>query len=464
MPAENAVPVRSRDTLRRGLVLLTLCLGVLIAQIDTSVVNLAVQPIGRSFSANVPTLQWVVDGYNLPYALFLLTGGLLADLYGRRRTFVAGVLVFSAGCLVCGLAPSSGALIVGRVVSGLGAALLLPASLAILRVVWTDRTARGHALGVWAGCNGLAFAVGPTLGGVLIACLGWRSVFLRVLPPATWALLRARRAAPDAAAPPGRRFDLAGQALGAIALGGFALAAIEGRSHPGALAVALPAALAGAALFVTVERRRGETALVPLTLFRQRAFVGAVTATTSMTFGMYGLIFLLPLAWQTGANGAAPLAPVAAGLSLAPMALAFALLSGRSGALTERFGARTMAAGGTALIGVGLWVASLTAAGRPMWLAQVGLLLSGLGMGTNSGPLLGVAVASAPVARSGTASALINVARMAGATLGVALLGTIFAACDGGSGGLRAALFVGGAVQLVGATVAWASIGEAARQ
>lgn len=160
----------------RRLILLTLCLGVLVAQIDTSVVNLAVRPIGDALGVGVSALQWVMDGYNLAYALFLLTGGLLGDLYGRRRIFITGAAGFSAGCLVCGLAPNAVVLILGRVLAGLGAALLIPASLAILRVVWTEPVERGRALGVWAGCNGLAFAIGPILGGFLIESLGWRSV------------------------------------------------------------------------------------------------------------------------------------------------------------------------------------------------------------------------------------------------------------------------------------------------
>ncbi len=443
---------------RRGAVLVTLCLGVLIAQIDTSVVNLAVRPISDALGVGVAALQWVVDGYNLAYALLLLTGGLLGDLYGRRRIFVAGVAVFSLGCLGCGLAPNVAVLILGRAVAGLGAALLLPSSLAILRVIWTDPAGRGRALGIWAGCNGLAFALGPTLGGLLIEGFGWRSVFLIVLPVGALACVLAWRSVPESADPKGRSFDLGGQVLGALALGGLALAAIEGREAPHLLVVVLPLAVVATALFLWVERRQGEAALVPLDLFRQRAFVGAVVATAAMTFGMYGLLFLVPLSWQGGANGTAPLTPVDAGLGLLPMALAFVLVSSRSGALVQRVGARATTAGGTALIGAGLLVMALTEAGRPMSLAQVGLLLAGIGMGVNTAPLLGVAVAAVPSARSGTASALINVARMVGATLGVAVLGALYALKGSGVAGLTTAMLAGGSVQLTGAAVAWVMI------
>ena len=445
---------------RRGLILLTLCLGVLIAQVDTSVVNLALRRIGEELDAGVAPLQWVVDGYNLSYALFLLTGGLLADLYGRCKIFVGGVLVFSAGCLICGLSADAGVLIFGRIVAGLGAAMLQPASLAILRVVWTDVRERGHALGIWASCNGLAFAIGPTIGGLLIEGFGWRSVFLVVLPLGIGAVLLARRYVPESFDPSGRHGDLLGQTLAAIALGGLALATIEGREHPLVCAVALPIAIMAAALFVVAERLHGGGALVPSGLFRKPAFTGAIAATAAMTFGMYGLLFLVPLSWQ--GSDTAPLSAVAAGLALMPMALAFVGVSQYSGMLAERVGARIATAGGTGIVGLGLMIVALTTSGRPIWLAEAGLVLAGIGMGINTGPLMGVGVAAVPAARSGTASSLINVARMVGATIGVAMLGALYALLGGGPTGFTVALAIGGLVQLTGAAVAWATVPETA--
>ena len=256
-------------------------------------------------------------------------------------------------------------------------------------MIWTDPAERGRALGIWAGCNGLAFALGPTLGGLLIEGFGWRSVFLIVLPVDALACVLAWRSVPESADPKGRSFDLGGQVLGALALGGLALAAIEGREAPRLLVVVLPLAVVATALFLWAERQQGEAALVPLDLSRQRASIGAVAATAAMTFGMYGLLFLVPLSWQGGASGAAALTPVEAGLGLRPMALAFVLASSRSGALVHRVGARATTAGGTALIGAGLLVMALTEAGRPMSLAQTGLLLAGIGMGVNTAPLMG---------------------------------------------------------------------------
>lgn len=453
------MPVARHATERRGLILLTLCLGVLIAQVDTSVVNLALNPIGEGLHIGIAALQWVVDGYNLTYALFLLTGGLLADLHGRRQIFVCGILIFSAGCLVCGLAPDPTALIFGRVVAGLGAAMLLPASLAILRVVWSEPRERGHALGIWAGCNGLAFVIGPTVGGLLIDSFGWRSIFLIVLPIGASACVLAWRYLPESADPDGRHGDVLGQILAAITLGGVALATIEGRDSPLIFAAALPLAAIAAILFVVVERHHGDAALVPPDLFRQRAFAGAIAATAAMTFGMYGLLFLVPLSWQ---GASVPLSPVSAGIALMPMALVFVGVSQGSGALAQRFGARIATSGGTAIIGLGLMVVALTTAGRPIWLAEIGLVMAGFGMGINTGPLMGVAVSAVPAARSGTASALINVARMVGATLGVAMLGALYAVLQGGARGLSAALLIGGLVQIIGATIAWATVPKTA--
>lgn len=438
----------------RTLVLCAMCLGVLIAQIDTSVVNLATHAIGATFGAGMAPLQWVLDAYNLAYATLLLSGGLVADLYGRRRTFAIGAAIMALGSLACAVAPDIAVLITGRAVAGLGAALLLPSSLAIIRVVWPEPVARGRVLGVWASCNGLAFAIGPTVGGLLIEGYGWRSVFLLVVPLATAAFALACFAVPESANPKGRHFDLPGQTLGALALGGLAWAAIA--FHEGGMGWAVAALIAAPALplFLWVEHRQGAAALVPLDLFRIPAFGGAITATAAMTFGIYGMIFLLPLNWQSVGD----LTPRGAGLALLPVSLTFFVLSTQSGRLAQRLGFRAMTAGGTALIGIGLLIVAATEAGSPMLLAQCGLVLAGLGMGLNTGPLYGIAVGSVGQERAGTASSLINVARMTGATLGVALLGTVSGLLHGNAAGLRAAMLTGGIVQLCGALVAFATV------
>ncbi|MGP8444935.1 MFS transporter [Burkholderia vietnamiensis] len=423
-----------RVATRRGVTLVTLCIAVLVAQVDTAVVNLATRAIGAYFHAGVGALQWVVDSYNLTYAVLLLSGGLLADLYGRRRIFMAGAAVFSVASLLCALAPSA-------------AVLLLPASLAIVRVVWRDPVERGRALGVWAACNGVAMAIGPTLGGVLIRHFGWRSIFFVVVPLSVATILLAIRAVPESSDSRGRHFDGGAQVTGALALGSLAYAAIVFRDARIGSAIAGCVAIASFIGFVAIERRHRDAALVPLDLFRAGAFRGAIAATTGMTFGMYGVLFLLPLMWQSTGR----LDSTGAGLALLPMALVFVAVSPCSGRLSERIGTRTTTAGGVAVIACALAAIGASAASPQLLGAEIGLALTGLGMGIATGPLMTVAVGAVDAARSGTASALVNVARMTGPTLGIAVLGTLFAVAHGGIAGLRVAMLVGAAVQLAGA-------------
>jgi EmrB/QacA subfamily drug resistance transporter len=433
--------------------LLTLCLAVLVAQLDTAVVNLGTHRIGGYFHASVGALQWVVDAYNLTYAVLLLTGGLLADLFGRRRTFIVGAAIFTVASLLCAFSPSIGMLIGARAIAGVGAALLIPASLAITRVIWRDARERGRALGIWAGCNGVALAIGPTLGGVLIERFGWRSIFLVVVPVSVAAVVLALRTLPESADPRGRSFDGRGQALGAVGLGAIAFAAIEAHTSVWPALIGCLVAVVCVGSFIFAEKRVGSAALVPLELFSSRRFTAASVATTAMTFGMYGVIFLLPLTWQSSRGLSATLA----GIALIPMALVFVIVSPFSGKLTERFGVRFTTAGGVAIVGVGLLLIGATAGQASLLCAEIGLALTGVGMGLATGPLMGEAVGAVAAARSGTASALINVARMVGATVGVASLGAVYAVFKGGPEGLRFAMILGGAAQLSGATFAWVS-------
>jgi EmrB/QacA subfamily drug resistance transporter len=423
----------------------------MLAQIDTSVVNLAIHSIGVQLRATIAGLQWILDAYNLTYAILLLTGGLLADIYGRQRVFVLGAAIFAGGSVVCAAAPDIFTLVSGRAITGAGAALLLPASLAILRVEWPEQRDRNRALGVWASCNGLAFVIGPTVGGILADTFGWRSVFLIAIPFSLASIGLALRVIRESSNPTERHFDAIGQTCGAVTLGGLALSAITSAHDRLIAGIALAASAIGLVLFVLTERRHGQRAMVPIDLFHHRSFTGALTATAAMTFGMYGVLFLVPLVWQTQGS----IVATASGLALVPMAGTFFVVANFSGGIAERIGARSMISAGTALIGVGMLVIAGTEAGQPFWLAETGLLLTGLGMGLNTGPLFGVIVAAVPAARSGSAASLVNVARMIGATLGVAVIGSAFNLAGAGMLGLRVAMILGGTVQIFGACVAW---------
>ena len=442
----RSVEPRGAQFTGQGRILLTLCLAVLMVQVDTSVVNLAVHAIGVALRTPMSTLQWTVDGYNLTYAMLLMSGGTLADIFGRRRIFRWGIGLFTLGSLVCGLAPGAGALILGRAVSGTGAALLVPSTLALIRVIWPEPRQRAHAIGIWAGTNGAAFAIGPPLGGFLISVAGWRSIFLLAIPLGFLAAWLAR-ILPESADPGGRRLDLPGQLLAGLGLGGLTLAVIE----RGDLAV-WSAALSGLCLagFLWVERRAGETAMMPLTLLGNRALIGVMGVAAAMTFGMYGIVFLLPLAWLQSNV----LSVTGAGIALLPMSLVFVGLSHKTGAWSHRFGARPLMTGGMALIGTGIAILSYTQTGRPLWLAETGLLLTGFGMALNTGPVLAAAVAAVPTSRAGTASALANTARMVGATFGVAVLGAVYDGAGTGTFGFSLAMRIGAGVAFVGALLA----------
>jgi EmrB/QacA subfamily drug resistance transporter len=431
----------------RRLILIVLCLGVLIAQVDTTVVNLAVHAIGVGLNAPLSALQWVVDGYNLTYAALLLLGGTLADLLGRRRVFVAGAAVFTAGSILCAIAPNPAILVGGRVAAGLGAALLLPSTLSLLRVIWANPQERAHAIGVWAGTYGAALAIGPTLGGWLIELAGWRSIFLLVVPMGLAVVWLAPRVIPESSDPAGRSIDVPGQILAALGLAGLAVATIEKGSIAACGAAVCVLCLA---LFLAVERRAGKAAMVPLGLFRRRAFSGAIGVAGAMTFGMYGVLFLVPLAWQQ--SGA--LSASGSGIALLPMSVPFVALSHKSGAWTARFGARAMMGAGMTLIGCGIAALSFTRAGEPLWLAETALFLTGVGMALNTGPVLAAAVAAVEAARAGIASALVNTARMVGATLGVAVMGAVYAGGTGAAPGFGAAMQIGAAAASAGAILA----------
>jgi MFS transporter, DHA2 family, methylenomycin A resistance protein len=451
----TAVALRSRAS-STSLILLTMSLGVLIAQIDTSVVNLAVKEIGANLKAGVTALQWVVDAYNLVYASLLLTAGTLADIYGRRRIFALGIALFTVGSLVCGLAPNAAVLVTGRAVAGLGAALEIPTSLAILTVAYPDTKQRTHALGLWASCNGLAFIIGPTLGGVLVESVGWRSIFLLIIPLCIAALALTVTAVPESKDPKGRRLDLPGQALAVVALGALSLAVIEGpRWGWGSIGTiaAFACALASAILFV-LRQRGADGALVPLWMFRNRVFSASLGVAAAMTFGMYAMLFLTPLYLQAGRGDSA----LQAGVELLPMSVTFVIVSQLSGKIANTYGPRLPMTLGMAMMGAGLFLLALLPLDNSL-LVEAALLV--IGCGLNTAPVNAVAVANVPAARSGTASGLVNTARMVGATLGVAVLGAIFAMFAGGgsdashiAAGLPPAFIGGGIVEMIGAAVA----------
>jgi EmrB/QacA subfamily drug resistance transporter len=435
-------------------------LGVLIAQIDTSVVNLAVKPIGTDLKASVTELQWIVDIYNFIYASLLLTAGTLADLYGRRRIFGLGIALFTLGTVVCGLASDVPTLVAGRAVAGLGAALEVPASLAILTIAYPDTRERTRALGIWASCYGIAIVIGPTAGGALVDAFGWRSIFLLIIPFCVVTLLLVLNVVPESSNPQGRRLDLPGQALAIVSLGSLSLAAIEGPRwgwiSTGSV-VAFSLSVVAAAMFL--RRQAGAIdAVVPLPMLRHRVFAACLAVAIAMNFGAYAMLFLTPLYFQA-VRGASTLG---AAVALLPMSVSYMVTAQLSGRIANKLGPRVPMTAGMGLMGFGLLILALIPFNDSLVLIGSGLFAMGCGLGLNVGPMNAVAVASVPAARSGTASGLVNTARMIGATLGVAVLGAVFAmhVAEGvvGTQGLAPAYLGGGIGELIGAAVAFAFI------
>jgi EmrB/QacA subfamily drug resistance transporter len=400
-------------------VLLATVLGSSMAMLDATVVNVALPTIGRYFGASLGGLQWTVTAYTLTLAGLILLGGALGDRLGRRRVFVAGVGWFAVASALCGLAPSIGVLIAARALQGVGGALLVPGSLAIIQATFAAED-RPRAVGAWSGLGGVAGAVGPLLGGWIVLAAGWRWVFLLNLPLAVIVIAVALRHVPETRdASASGRFDVAGAALAALALAGITYALIEAPAGggPAGPVIAAGLGLAAAIGFVRVERRRGRdpartAPMLPLDVFASRQFT-AVNVVTFLVYGGFGgMLFLLILQLQVVAG----FSPLVAGTALLPVTVLMLLLSARAGGLAQRIGPRWPMTVGTATCAAGLLL--LTRIGpHASYVADVlpAVIVFGLGLTLTVAPLTATVLASAEVRHAGVASGVNNaVARAAG--------------------------------------------------
>ena len=389
--------------------------------LDVTIVNVALEPIAHGLGASRSELQWVVDGYALALASLMLSAGQVADAYGRRRVFGAGMAVFGVASVACALAPSAGVLIAGRVLQGIGAAALLPASLALVTAAHEDPHERARAIGIWAGLGSLGLVAGPLLGGVLSEALGWRAVFWASVPVCAAALLGLRLVG-ESRAPARHRLDLAGQLAGTAWLAALVAGLIEGWW------IAIAASLLALAALIAAERRAAWP-MLELRYFHDPAFSSANFGAGMMNLGVLGSLFVLSLLLQ-GAHG---LSPAAAGVRLIPLALPLALI--------PPFAPRLNAAVGLAGTGAGFLALALLGDGAS-YAAMVGpLLLAGVSLGFATPALVGRAVAAVPAARAGMAAAVNNTARQTGGAVGVALIGGVAGARGFALGG--AALLAG---------------------
>lgn len=466
-PAPVAGALRAGTPAGRWVIAATV-LGSGMAFLDGTVVNVALPAIGRDLHAGLSGLQWTLDAYLLTLGALLLLGGALGDRYGRRRVYQVGLVAFSGASALCGLAPNLGALVAARAVQGVGGALLVPGSLALLSASFAPED-RGAAVGAWSGLAGAFSALGPFLGGWLVDAVSWRLVFLINLPVAAVTLWVVRAHVPesrDAEAVAGGRLDVPGAVLATVGLAGVVFALIQGTADGLTAPVVLAGVVGVAALlaFPVVEQRVPEP-LIPLELFRSRQFSGA-NLTTFAVYGAFGgALFLLVVLLQQDLGYSA----LEAGAATLPITLIMLALSARTGRLSQRVGPRLPMTAGPLVAGVGLLLLGRVAPGTRYPSAILpAVVVFGLGLSLTVAPLTAAVMAAVEERHLGVGSGVNNaVARVAG-LLSVALLplaAGLSGVEPGGPGfadGVRAALRISAVVCAAGGLVAFLSVRRAA--
>ncbi|MCK2220472.1 MFS transporter [Actinomadura sp. ATCC 31491] len=426
------------------------CAGQFMVLLDNTIVGAALPDMQQRLHTGLTGLQWIVDAYVLLVAMLLLSGGVFADRFGRKRVFLAGVVVFTAASVVCALAPSLGWLIAGRVLQGVGAAALSPASLALLTVGCPDPRQQVRAIGLWAGLSGIGLAAGPLAGGILVETFGWPAIFLVNVPIGAVLLLAGLRMLKESRnldAPP---IDVPGTLLSAVGVGAVTYGLIEGGSRGWTSPVILGSFAAGLVLlaaFVVVEGR-ALTPMLPLRLFRRRLFTVSNTAMVVVGSALMGSSFFFSQ-FFVSVQGTSILV---AGLRTLPMTLAMVIVSPFAGRLAARYGFRIVVSAGLALAGLGLLALGLvhadTGYGNVWWR----LALTGAGFALAMSPLTGAAMQAVSPREGGLASGVSSTTRQIGAVLGVAVLGAIVHARESGGAsfesGLNSAFLTAGAVTL----------------
>jgi DHA2 family methylenomycin A resistance protein-like MFS transporter len=422
---------------------------------NTNLIAIALPPLSAELGATAAQRQWIVDAYVLVFAALLVAGGVLADRYGRRHALLTGLGLFAAGSVACAFASDPGLLIAARVLQAVGPPLVLPASLSIVSATFSSPTARAKAIGVWGAGSGFGIAIGPVLGGMIVAGLGWRWAFgVSALAAAALGIVAVASIPADRPAAPSRRFDLRGALLVTGAIGGLVFALIEGPSRGWTSASVLGAFLAAAALSgaLVLAERAHPAPLIDFELLRRPKFLAANLSAATMMFVMLATSVYVSEFLQTfRANS-----PLDAGLALLPLGAATAVLAAVSGRLTAHVAARTQIVLGLLCAGAGALLLSLLGTDHGLVPA---LLLLGAGAGIALPATTATAVSAVAATRTGMASAIHNASRQVGATLGVAALGSIVTThaaggrADDYADGLSIALFVAAAALVVCAAV-----------
>ncbi len=418
--------LRLQDSNRRWWTLGAMCFALFMVMLDNTVTNVALPSIQRDFDASLASLEWVINGYTLAFAVLLVTGGRLGDIFGRRRVFLIGVVVFAASSGAIGLAPTEEWLVAGRVIQGIGAALMMPGTLSIISNAFPPHE-RGKAIGTWAGVSAIALALGPVLGGYLTQEVSWRAIFYLNIPVAIVAVavtLFATEESRDETV--SRKVDFPGIAALTIGIGALVFALVEGNAWgwtSGGVLGLLALSVAGAVAFIAIERR-SPAPIVDFDYFRSRSFLGANVVAFAVSFAMFAMFFFLALYMQNILG----YGPLDAGIRFLPSTLVVIVMGPIAGRLADRVGPKPLMVAGLLIIALSLGMQSRIDLDTTFADLLVPFILMGLGMGLVMSPMTTAAMNAVDRTKAGVASGTLSMSRMVGGTFGVAALGALVAA------------------------------------
>jgi EmrB/QacA subfamily drug resistance transporter len=412
------------DENRKWWTLGAMCLALFMVMLDNTVVNVALPSIQSDLNTSIAGLEWIVNGYTLSFAVLLAVGGRMGDIFGRRRMFVFGVIVFTIASTTAGFAPSNFALVASRILQGVGAAFMMPGTLSIITDAFPP-SERGKAIGTWAGVSALALAIGPVLGGFLTDYVSWRAIFYINLPVGVLAVLAATfvvRESRDTTV--GRKVDVLGVGILTIGLTALVLALIEGNSWgwDSLAVIGLIAFSVISLVWFVLTELRVKAPIVEFSLFKSRNFIGSVTVAFIISFAMMGVFFFLALYMQNILGYTA----LEAGVRFLPTTLVIMVLAPLAGRLSDRIGPRWPIVVGMALIALSLYLFSTIEVGTTFSGLLPSFIILGAGIGLTMSPMSTAAMNSVVTAKAGVASGILSMFRMIGGTFGVALLGALF--------------------------------------
>ena len=408
---------------RKWWTLLSVSFGLFMIMLDNTVVNVALKAIQTGLHASRSELEWVVVGYALTFATFMLTGGKLADRYGRRRLFIVGLVIFTGSSLACGLAPDASFLIAVRAVQGVGGAIMNPATLSIITATFPPRQ-RGTAIGIWAGTSAMALAIGPLVGGLLTEYVHWSWIFFVNVPVGVVGIVVARLAIDESRdTSHEQRLDLPGLLTSAAGLFSLTYGLIEANTY-GWTSMRILALFAAAvvllAVFVLLELRQ-RLPMLDLSLFRSPTYSGANLAMLLVTLAMFGIFFYNSLFIQ----GILGYTPVQTGAIFLPMTVLIILIAPQAGRLSDRIGSRWLIGTGLSFVTLSLILFAQLDQSSNFWNILPGLLVGGFGMALTMTPTTAAAMGSVPVDKAGVGSAVLNAFRQVGGSLGIAVMGAL---------------------------------------